>query len=64
MGSDIRLAESLLAMQPGYVPNAANGCAIFRGSQFQSRMNGGQTMAMENYLDGASFGSGQGDEDH
>jgi len=57
MGSDIRLAESLLAMQPGYVPMRPNGCAIFRGSQFQSRMNGGQTMAMENYLDGASFGS-------
>ena len=40
MGSDIRLAESLLAMQPGYVPMRPNGCAIFRGSQFQSRMNG------------------------
>jgi len=57
MGSDIRLAESLLAMQPGYVPMRPNGDPIFRGSQFQSRMNGGQTMAMENYLDGASFGS-------
>jgi hypothetical protein len=57
MGADIRLAESLLAMQPGYVPMRPNGCPIFRGSQFQSRMNGGQTMAMENYLDGASFGS-------
>ena len=57
MGSDIRLAESLLAIQPGYVPMRPNGDPIFRGSQFQSRMNGGQTMAMENYLDGASFGS-------
>jgi len=57
MGADIRLAESLLAAQPGYVPMRPNGCPIFRGSQFQSRMNGGQTMAMENYLDGASFGS-------
>lgn len=57
MGADIRLAESLLANQPGYVPMRPNGCPIFRGSQFQSRMNGGQTMAMENYLDGASFGS-------
>ena len=57
MGSDIRLAESLLAMQPGYVPLRPNGDPIFRGSQFMSRMNGGQTMAMENYLDGASFGS-------
>jgi hypothetical protein len=57
MGADIRLAESLLASEPGYVPMRPNGCPIFRGSQFQSRMNGGQTMAMENYLDGASFGS-------
>lgn len=57
MGADIRLAESLLAAQPGYVPMRPNGCPICRGSQFQSRMNGGQTMAMENYLDGASFGS-------
>jgi Carboxypeptidase regulatory-like domain len=57
MGADIRLAESLLAMQPGYVPMRPNGCPIFRGSQFESRMNGGQIMAMENYLDGASFGS-------
>ena len=57
MGADIRLAESLLHMEPGYVPMRPNGCPIFRGSQFQSRMNGGQTMAMENYLDGASFGS-------
>src|SRR6266446_6417439 len=57
MGSDIRLAESLLNVQPGYVPMRPNGDPIFRGSQFMSRMNGGQTMAMENYLDGASFGS-------
>src|SRR5713101_4850365 len=57
MGSDIRLAEALLAMQPGYGPMRPNGDPIFRGSLFQSRMNGGQTMAMENYLDGASFGS-------
>jgi hypothetical protein len=57
MGADIRLAESLLSNEPGYVPMRPNGCPIFRGSQFQSRMNGGQTMAMENYLDGASFGS-------
>src|SRR5215472_5422436 len=57
MGSDIRLAESLLNVQPGYAPMRPNGDPIFRGSQFMSRMNGGQTMAMENYLDGASFGS-------
>src|SRR5438270_13973232 len=45
MGSDIRLAESLLNVQPGYVPMRPNGDPIFRGSQFMSRMNGGQTMA-------------------
>src|SRR3984957_11991929 len=57
MGSDIRLAESLLAMQPGYVPMRPNGCAIFRGSQFQSRMNGGQILSEVDNLAGASFGS-------
>jgi hypothetical protein len=57
MGADIRLAESLLGVEPGYVPMRPNGCPIFRGSQFESRMNGGQIMAMENYLDGASYGS-------
>jgi len=57
MGADIRLAESLLGLEPGYVPMRPNGCPIFRGSQFESRMNGGQIMAMENYLDGASYGS-------
>jgi len=57
MGADIRLAESLLGVEPGYIPMRPNGCPIFRGSQFESRMNGGQIMAMENYLDGASYGS-------
>ena len=44
MGADIRLAESLLQLQPGYVPMQPNGDAVFRGSQFTSRMNGGQTL--------------------
>jgi hypothetical protein len=57
MSGDIRLAESLLQVQPGYVPTRPFACSSFRGSQYESRMNGGQTMAMENYLDGASFGS-------
>src|SRR5712671_6341493 len=56
MGSDIRLAESLLQLQPGFVPMQPNGDAIFRGSQFTSRINGGQTMATENWFDGAAFG--------
>ncbi|HXJ87524.1 MAG TPA: TonB-dependent receptor [Candidatus Binatia bacterium] len=60
MGADIRLAESLLQLQPGYVPMQPNGDAIFRGSQFTSRMNGGQTMATENWFDGAAFGYAEG----
>src|SRR5215471_2742245 len=60
MGADIRLAESLLQLQPGYVPMQPNGDAIFRGSQFQSRMNGGQMLATENWFDGAAFGYAEG----
>src|SRR5258706_8460720 len=60
MGSDIRLAESLLQLQPGFVPMQPNGDAIFRGSQFTSRINGGQTMATENWFDGAAFGYAEG----
>src|SRR5690606_6437026 len=32
----------------------------FRGSQFNSRINGGQTMATENFFDGAAFGYAAG----
>ena len=60
MGADIRLAESLLQLQPGYVPVQPNGDAIFRGSGFQSRINGGQTLATENWFDGAAFGYAEG----
>jgi len=56
MGADIRLAESLLHAQPGFQPMTPNGDAMFRGSQFHSRINGGQTMATENWMDGAAFG--------
>jgi len=60
MGADIRLAESMLHAQPGYVPMQPNGDAMFRGSQFHSRINGGQTMATENWMDGAAFGYARG----
>src|SRR5260370_4356801 len=60
MGADIRLAESLLQLQPGFLPMQPNGDAIFRGSQFTSRINGGQTMATENWFDGAAFGYAEG----
>lgn len=56
MGADIRLAESLLQIQPGFLPMKPNGDPMFRGSQFNSRINGGQTMATENFFDGAAFG--------
>ena len=41
--ADVRLAESVLQMQPGYLPMKPNGDPMFRGSQFNSRINGGQT---------------------
>ena len=57
---DVRLAESVLAMQPGYLPMKPNGDPMFRGSQFNSRINGGQTMSSENFFDGAAFGYASG----
>jgi len=60
MGADIRLAEALLYAQPGFVPMPPNGDPMFRGSQFVSRINGGQTMATENWMDGAAFGYAYG----
>jgi hypothetical protein len=60
MGADIRLAESLLQVQPGFLPMKPNGDPMFRGSQFNSRINGGQTMATENFFDGAAFGYASG----
>jgi hypothetical protein len=59
-GSDVRLAESVLLMQPGYLPMKPNGDPMFRGSQFNSRINGGQAMATENFFDGAAFGYASG----
>src|SRR5216684_4826250 len=55
--ADVRLAESMLQIQPGYLPMKPNGDPMFRGSQFNSRINGGQTMATENFFDGAAFGT-------
>jgi hypothetical protein len=54
--SDVRLAEAVLQMQPGYLPMRPNGEPMFRGSQFNSRINGGQARATENIFDGAAFG--------
>jgi hypothetical protein len=60
MGADIRLAEAMLLLQPGYFPMKPNGDPMFRGSQFSSRMNGGQTFGAENFFDGAAFGYASG----
>jgi len=59
-GADIRLAESALQIQPGYLPMKPNGDPLLRGSQFNSRINGGQTMATENFFDGGAFGYAAG----
>lgn len=53
---DMRLPEALLYAQPGFVPDKLSGG--FPGTQFMSRMGGGQAGAVESYLDGAAFGQG------
>jgi hypothetical protein len=63
MGADIRLAESLLQLQPGFTPMRPNGDPMFRGSQFGSRINGGQSFATENFFDGVAFGYASGHQD-
>ena len=63
MGADIRLAEALLQLQPGYTPMRPNGDPMFRGSQFGSRINGGQSFATENFFDGVAFGYASGHQD-
>src|SRR5205814_4520007 len=60
MGADIRLAEALLQLQPGFTPMRPNGDPMFRGSQFGSRINGGQSFATENFFDGVAFGYASG----
>jgi len=60
MGADIRLAEALLHVEPGYLPMQPNADTMFRGTQFNSRINGGQTMSTESYFDGAAFGFAEG----
>jgi len=63
MGADIRLAEALLQLQPGFTPMRPNGDPMFRGSQFGSRINGGQSFATENFFDGVAFGYASGHQD-
>ena len=61
--ADVRLAESVLLMQPGYLPMTPNGDPMFRGSQFNSRINGGQARAIENFFDGGAFGYASGHQE-
>ncbi len=58
--ADVRLAEAVLQMQPGYLPMSPSGDPSSRGSQFASRINGGQSRATENFFDGAAFGYASG----
>src|SRR5260370_38475108 len=51
MGADIRLAESLLQLQPGNAPIQPNGTAISPGSQFPTRLNTSPTIAAETWFD-------------
>jgi Carboxypeptidase regulatory-like domain len=53
---DMRLPEALLYAQPGFVPDKLSGG--FPGTQWMSRMGGGQAGAVQSYLDGAAFGQG------
>ena len=53
---DMRLPEALLYAQPGFVPDKLSGG--YPGTQFMSRMGGGQAGSVESYLDGAAFGQG------
>ena len=61
--ADVRLAEAVLQIQPGYLPMKPNGDPMFRGSQFNSRINGGQARATENVFDGAAFGYAVGHQE-
>src|SRR5438034_10941010 len=47
-------------MLPVYLPMSPKGAQMFRGSQFNSRINGGQARATENFFDGGAFGYASG----
>jgi hypothetical protein len=59
VASEMRLPESLLYLEPGFVPLKPTN-TFPSGTQFQSRINGGQRAGLENYLDGASYGEVSG----
>src|SRR5581483_10863579 len=59
VSTEMRLPENLLYTVPGFVSLKPTN-SFPAGTQFHSRLNGGQRTAFENYLDGASYGEVSG----
>jgi hypothetical protein len=59
ISTDIRLPENMLYTIPGFVSLKPTN-TFPAGTQFHSRLNGGQRTAFENYMDGASYGEVSG----
>ena len=55
VSTEMRLPETMLYVVPGFVSLKPTN-TFPAGTQFRSRMNGGQRAAFESYLDGASYG--------
>ena len=59
VSTEMRLPENMLYTVPGFVSLKPTN-SFPAGTQFHSRLNGGQRTAFENYLDGASYGEVSG----
>ncbi len=59
VSTEMRLPENMLYTIPGFVSLKPTN-SFPAGTQFHSRLNGGQRTAFENYLDGASYGEVSG----
>lgn len=59
VSSEMRLPETLLYTVPGFTSLKPTN-SFPAGTQFMSRINGGQRAAFENFLDGASYGEVSG----
>jgi len=59
VSTEMRLPENMLYTIPGFVSLKPTN-TFPAGTQFHSRLNGGQRTAFENYLDGASYGEVSG----
>ena len=60
MGADIRLAEALLQLQPGFTPMKPNGDPMFRGSASVRASMEARHRPLENFFDGVAFGYAAG----